>query len=147
MHVPLLLLTTLGAAAAGGAVVLGRRAAQRWQRKAAAAATAAAEAHFATFRAALVPLGVSDGVTGVVYEYFARRERVSGPGYPAQAEDGLWEVHLITYPEELTDVVRGLLVELGHRGDVEPPAAGELQTVRDLAVWLERRAGARARPA
>jgi hypothetical protein len=140
-------LVLAGLVGAGCVFVLARRSARRWQQQTAAAAALDTAERFASFQAALTLLGVSDRVSCVVYDYFATRERVTGLGYPPRAGDRLWEDHLIAYPDELATVLGGLLVRLGCSSDVPPPAEGELRTMSDLALWLEREARDRARPA
>jgi len=133
-------LAGVGATVAGCAFVIARRLARRLRERALLAAAAEADNHYMTFRRALAAHGVTERVTRVVYDYFATRERVTGPGYPADVDDGLWDVHLISYPEDLADVLGALLVQLGRHDDVPPPPEGALRTVRDLSVWLERNA-------
>lgn len=133
-------LAALGATVAGSAFVIARRVARRAQEQALTAAAVAADDHYSTFRRALAAHGVTERVARVVYDYFATRERVTGPGHPADVDDGLWDVHLISYPEDLADVLGALRVRLGRHDDVPPPPEGALRTVRDLSVWLERNA-------
>jgi hypothetical protein len=137
----LLLLAAIGAAVAGFAFLIARQV-SRHQRALADEAVSG----FATFRATLAPQGVSDRVARVVYDFFAVRERATGASSPPRSTDELWGDHLISEPEELADVRGALLVALGCGTDVQPPVAGDLRTVADLAVWLEHETGERPRP-
>ena len=141
-------LLALAVVDAGGAFLLARRAALRWQRQAAAAGVAEAERAFTDFRAALAPLGVSDRVARLVYDFFASRETPLDPGgVRPRASDGLAEQHFMGYPDEVRDALAALLSQLGRNAPGPTAAVWQIRTVADVAVWLEHRATAAERPA
>jgi hypothetical protein len=133
------LLAVISAAVAGFAFLLLARRVFRRQRVPGDEAVSS----FDTFRTTLASQGVSDRVARVVYDFFAMRERVTGASSAPRPTDELWADHLISEPEELADVRGALLAALGRGTALNPPAAGCLHTVADLAVWLEHETGER----
>lgn len=102
---------------------------------------------YAAFVAALAPADISGPVAAVVYDYFAARERPAGLVAVPRPGQRLDDDHWVTGPEELADVLGALLVALGRGSAVPSEGTDDLETLADVAVWLERGAGARARPA
>jgi hypothetical protein len=131
-------------ALAGGALIVGVR--THVHRRLREAAARRARDDYAAFVAALAPAAISDSVAAVVYDFFAARERPDGLTAAPHPRQRLWDDHLVSRPEDLSDVLGALLVALGRGAEVPSEGTAELETLADVAVWLERGAGARARP-
>ena len=135
------LLTTLALALASGAVVVGVR--THVHRRLRELAARRARDDYAAFLTALAPAAVSDAA--VDYDFFATRERPIGMTAPHPSQRVEYDQR-VTGPEGLADVLGALLVALGGAA-VPLEGTDELKTLADFCVWLERGAGARARPA
>ena len=137
--------SVLALAVAGGALVVGLR--TYVHRRLRESAVRRARDDYAAFLAALAPAGISDAVADALYDHFAARERPDGSTAAPHPSQRLWDDHLVSRPDDLDDVLGALLVALGRGSAVPSEGTAELETLADVAVWLERGAGASARRA